>query len=259
MSFKKTAWAIQSKPENGTQKMVLIIICDAIQDKTGVCWPSIDHIAELAMVSPRTVQRAIKALSDQGFLKADEMVGRSNIYRVNTSVTPDMGVTPVITDTPDTSVTPDTVPPLTPMSGGGDMGVVGGCHDIPAEPHKQGDEHLNLEGTYKESINPKDEGEPGKLKIVKSGVPLGVEPELWHEFISIRKTLKAVNSDLAITKLTKKLERFRDAGYDINEIIETSVVSSWKDVYKPRKEISNGNSQRNHQPTATELLLNMDW
>ena len=98
-----------------------------------------------------------------------------------------------------------------------------------------------------------------KLCVVKRSIPLGVEPGLWEEFLSMRKTLKAVNSDRAITALTNKIEKFGQQNHDVNEIIENSLVSSWKDVYKPRKERHDGNSQRNHQPTATELLTNMDW
>ena len=60
--------------------------------------------------------------------------------------------------------------------------------------------------------------------------------DIFIEFLQLRKTLKAVNSERAIKMLLNTLEKFDD---DTKiKMIEQSIVSSWKDVYplKSQKE-----------------------
>ena len=53
---------------------------------------------------------------------------------------------------------------------------------------------------------------------------------IFIEFLAVRKKLKAVNSDRAINTLINKLNKYDDAiKY---EMIEKSIVNSWKDVYE---------------------------
>jgi predicted phage replisome organizer len=59
---------------------------------------------------------------------------------------------------------------------------------------------------------------------------------IFEEFLEVRKKLKAVNSDRAINTLINKLNKYDDAiKY---QMIENSIVNSWKDVYelKPQKQ-----------------------
>ena len=233
MSFEAAAWAIKQTPDTQTDKLVLIALCDCLNSNTQRCDPSNAHLAEAAMCSERYISDSTTRLENSGFITVIRKHGRRNKYTIKTPelssvVTPELSsvvgvMTPELSSkTPElSSKTPELSSP---------------------EPRR------TKKGTKKE-----------KLGVVKRSIPLGVEPGLWEEFLSMRKTLKAVNSDRAITALTNKIEKFGQQNHDVNEIIENSLVSSWKDVYKPRKERHDGNSQRNHQPTATELLTNMDW
>ncbi len=186
------------------------------------------------MCSEKYIYRSLSRLELSGLITVDRILGRRNRYSISIPEEIEV-VTPQLSEV----VTPQLsgeVELITPQLSG-------------QTPQLSGDEpRRTKKGTKKE-----------KLCVVKRSIPLGVEPGLWEEFLSMRKTLKAVNSDRAITALTNKIEKFGQQNHDVNEIIENSLVSSWKDVYKPRKERSNGNSQRNHEPTATELLTNMDW
>jgi len=120
----------------------------------------------------------------------------------------------------------------TPISNGR-----GGCHPILAKPHKQKAEVLNQ-------------------SLTKN---IYIDDELWTEFLAIRKKVKAINSPRALKTLINKIEKFHREGHDVNALVETAIVNSWKDVYLPRKENSNGNRQRNNEKTATELATNMEW
>ena len=67
-------------------------------------------------------------------------------------------------------------------------------------------------------------------------IPDWIDAKLWDDFIEIREAKKAVNSERAISIILKKLETWKAEGYDPNEIIQSSVVGAWKDVFKPRFE-----------------------
>lgn len=57
---------------------------------------------------------------------------------------------------------------------------------------------------------------------------------IFEEFLQVRKKLKAVNSDRAIKTLINKLNKYSD---DIKyQMIEKSIVNSWKDVYELKEE-----------------------
>ena len=57
---------------------------------------------------------------------------------------------------------------------------------------------------------------------------------LFLEFLELRKKLKAVNSERAINMLLKKLSNYDD---DVKkQMIERSILNSWKDVYEIKKE-----------------------
>ena len=116
MSFLAAAKAIKATTRTSTEKLVLIIISDCISDETGIAWPSIDYISEHAMCSPRTAQRAVKSLVNQGILAAEEKSGRSSIYSISESLNVSVGI-----PTPFSVIDPSQID-------GGDTSVRGGCH-----------------------------------------------------------------------------------------------------------------------------------
>jgi hypothetical protein len=69
LSFKAAAWAIECcSVENTNQKMVLIVLADCHNSETGRCDPSIEFIAERALMSRRTVERCLTRLETLGLL-----------------------------------------------------------------------------------------------------------------------------------------------------------------------------------------------
>lgn len=56
------------------------------QDGAWVCWPSKATLAELAGVTARTVQTAIKQLADAGVITIQTRLARSSIYHLNTAL-----------------------------------------------------------------------------------------------------------------------------------------------------------------------------
>ena len=72
---------------------------------------------------------------------------------------------------------------------------------------------------------------------------------IFSEFIEVRKKLRAVNSERAIKTLINKLNKYDDnTKY---QMIENSIVNSWKDVYELKENKSNG---YNKKPVREEIV-----
>ncbi|WP_051227699.1 helix-turn-helix domain-containing protein [Oceanospirillum beijerinckii] len=76
--------ALSCKVKNPSRKLVLIKLSDNAND-SGVCWPSIQHIADQCEMSTRTVRRHLKDLEEAGFVQIEErkrnnFVNQSNLY-----------------------------------------------------------------------------------------------------------------------------------------------------------------------------------
>lgn len=72
-------WPLQGM--SPAQKAVLISLADNANDQ-GVCWPSVESIAVRTCLSERSVQNAIKWLTDAGALQVQKRQGRSTVYTV---------------------------------------------------------------------------------------------------------------------------------------------------------------------------------
>jgi len=74
-------------------------------------------------------------------------------------------------------------------------------------------------------------------------IPNFIDSELWNKFLKIRdKSKKAVNSELAIKKLVNKINKFHEKGLSVNEVLESSVLAGWTDIYEPKN--NNNNKSR---------------
>lgn len=92
--------------------------------------------------------------------------------------------------------------------------------------------HRKDNGRY---TNKNDKNENNEKNDKKTHTPPPrVEGDLWDEFLAIRKKTKAINSDRAITGIKNKLLKFSQQGYNPNDLVEQSVINSWKDIYEPK-------------------------
>lgn len=66
--MKAYRWARSLRGLTGTEKAVLICICDHYNDKEGAAWPSISRIAKETCWNTRTVSRATKSLKEGGYI-----------------------------------------------------------------------------------------------------------------------------------------------------------------------------------------------
>lgn len=75
-------------------------------------------------------------------------------------------------------------------------------------------------------------------------IPDWIPAEAWAGYVEMRKKIKKPMTDRAIDLKFKALAAFRDAGDDIEKILDQSTENSWSDLY-PLKE---RRSQPRQQP-----------
>ena len=77
---------------------------------------------------------------------------------------------------------------------------------------------------------------PYKKKYIKKGdLPSFIDPELWTDFLSMRKEKKSPLTDRGKKIAINKLSKFHDKGLDVNHIIETSIFHGWKGFFEPKE------------------------
>ena len=80
LDLSSTVWFSTLPP--GINKLVLLAYCLHVNDQTGLCWPSVGRIAALTGMSPRTVQRHVRALEAAGILKARPTTNATRVYQL---------------------------------------------------------------------------------------------------------------------------------------------------------------------------------
>lgn len=61
-------------------------------------------------------------------------------------------------------------------------------------------------------------------------LPDWIDPDLWREWMDVRKRKKAINTARAKNALIAKLVIIRDAGIDPNKAISTAIERSWQGI-----------------------------
>jgi len=61
-------------------------------------------------------------------------------------------------------------------------------------------------------------------------LPSWIPSDVWDEWMTCRKKLKAQNTPRAMTILVKKLEQCRESGIEAKDAMETAIVRGWKSV-----------------------------
>lgn len=90
-------------------------------------------------------------------------------------------------------------------------------------------------------------------KIILARVAaLGIDQELWDEYIKTRKRLKATNTPRGLRTLLGRIEKFVSQGRDATAMIEEANAQGWKTVYEPK-------GDTNVSKSALAILNHTDW
>lgn len=90
-------------------------------------------------------------------------------------------------------------------------------------------------------------------KIILARVAaLGIDSDLWTEYLKTRKRLKATNTPRGLKTLLGRIEKFASQGRDATAMIEEANAQGWKTVYEPK-------GDTNVSKSALAILNHTDW
>jgi hypothetical protein len=230
MSIKlmSQVWDIQDMTP--VQKLVFLALADQANDQ-GECWPSIRHIAYKCCLSERAVQYAIRYFEGIYLLKMETRKRTNNSQSTNLYVF-------------DLELLGRTIctPSVHHMHPPGARG---------APPNTEPSYEPSIINEY---INNKD------VKIVKKSntkieplvLPEWLPQNDWNDFVQYREEAKKpLKSTMSIKRTINKLEKLKNAGYDIREIIDQTIVNGWSGLHPVNK--NNNGSYHGKKESVAEL------
>lgn len=84
----------------------------------------------------------------------------------------------------------------------------------------------------KKKIKSKSKKEPVD-QVVE--IPTWINIKTWNDFTVMRQSIKKPLNKVAIERIIKKLERFKNEGENIEEVLSTSIENNWAGVFKEKK------------------------
>ena len=80
---------------------------------------------------------------------------------------------------------------------------------------------------------------------------LGIDAELWNEYMATRKRVKATSTPRAINTLINKITSLAAIGHNPIQMVEEANANGWKSVYAKTGD--------DNKHTATKLATNNNW
>jgi hypothetical protein len=122
------------------------------------------------------------------------------------------------------------------------------CKNVSATPP---DTETETESESEQKQNKSIVNQERKIILARVAA-LGIDMDLWNEYLRTRKRLKASNSPRGLKVLLTEIEKLVKLGEDATELVERSNSNGWKTVYAV------GGSQRNSR-SALALITDTNW
>lgn len=88
MSYPAIGRVLASGLTNGTEVSVLVALAYHLNEKTGLCYPSVSAISRVARRSPNFVRKAIKSLEAKGVISCQQSPGGVRHFTLNLNLLP---------------------------------------------------------------------------------------------------------------------------------------------------------------------------
>ena len=227
-----------------SQKIILLLLADYADD-TGCTnhYAPIERMAFESCLTERTVISVIKQLEEAKIIHVHRVNGASSVYYINPDFDPEprqsikenpftRKATPEIDNTGlAVNFTPETVSPLkltaencsqfhpTPEIYCKKMSSISPIPSIPSLPSN------NHQGDAFEKPKAKRE----KFDPLSVELPAGIKPELWAEYVEMRKEKKKpLTTERMVKGIFNQLAKFADQ----NASLEQSINNSWQGVFE---------------------------
>jgi hypothetical protein len=81
-----------------------------------------------------------------------------------------------------------------------------------------------------------------KKQVQEVEIPDWIPVEAWSGYLEMRSVQKKPPTNYAVTLLLKKLNAYRQSGYELIAVLEQSIINNWIDVYPPKDQSRNMSS-----------------
>jgi hypothetical protein len=244
MAVALTVAAYKTKLGNPVAKAVLVLLADAANN-VGYCWPSTSYISEMTEVAVETVRRCVKAFAAIGLVERLTVEGK--VYDKAFQINLDM----LGTDLDEAyAVEHQRLHGNAVPGTAHEQAVPGTGKAVPgrekAVPGRK-PPHPLKGGTVRNRKEPSREVEsktvPAQPKVTRENIftfPPWVPAATWSEFKAMRERMRKPLTPGAVKLLVAKLERFKDAGQDVQAVLEQSIEGGWSGLYEVREEGRDG-------------------
>ncbi len=226
-----------------TQKLVLISLADQAND-AGVCWPAVANIQNRTNLSRRTVQYAIKALSEKGYLVIHRRGNNSNWYDLSpvfnfsaSEPEPDPTPTPTL---PKPEPAPEPEPRSAPDATDAPQGATKaprGRNKCTLEAQQQHPNHNEPPKNHQRTNNKAASAANKKSNTSTSTKKLDYQPwlelgeldeQVLADLLAMRRQKRAPLSQTVINNAAKQLaEAIAATGLDLSTILAEWVAAGW--------------------------------
>lgn len=112
----------------------------------------------------------------------------------------------------------------------------------------------NKRTTTEQQLNTikKEKKDKNEKKSNIGEIPEWINKETWEAFIEMRKVIKKPMTNRAVLLMVNKLEKFKYAGHNVNEILNQSILNNWQDVFELRGENGKGRYVQGDRRTLRE-------
>jgi predicted transcriptional regulator len=203
MSYDASAWAMKQRTRTHLGKLVLLILADCHNSETDLCYPSLTFLCERANCSRQGAVNVLAELESEGLISTQKTLGKKTYYTLKLVNTVD----------PSTELTRQTgVPVLVkPVNPTGQLASkTGQASRLEQVSNKELTGNIN-----KEYI-------PLRPKVSR---PDSVSEQVWADFETLRKTLKAPITETALNGIDREAGK---AGISLNTALRTCVERSWR-------------------------------
>ena len=66
-------------------------------------------------------------------------------------------------------------------------------------------------------------------------LPAYIDPEAWAEYETMRQRIKKPMTPRVVRQKLALLQRFKEAGHDVNAVIDAATNGHWLDFYQPKE------------------------
>jgi hypothetical protein len=66
-------------------------------------------------------------------------------------------------------------------------------------------------------------------------LPAYIDPEAWADYVAMRVRIKKPLTARSVRQKLVLLQRYKDAGWEVNAVIDTATERCWLDFYAPKE------------------------